>query len=72
MIFFSGARAVPPVGWGGGEVPTLTFLYSLEAKFPTASTCDITLRIPTSHKEYTVFREHMILALKSNDGFGMV
>ena len=48
-VFFSGARAIPPVGWEGGEVPKLSFIYS---PLPTASTCDMILRIPVTHKEY--------------------
>ena len=70
LIFFTGASNIPPIGFK--EVLSLYFLYPFSAKLPTASTCDMTLRIPTSHDEYSVFKEYMILGIKGNDGFRVV
>ena len=70
LIFSSGSSKMPPVGFI--EEPTLSFLYAESSTLPTASTCDITLRPPTSHKEYAPFKQYMLLGIKGNDGFGGV
>ena len=70
LVFFSGSYVIPPLGFE--QRPTLSFLHGSIAKFPTASTCDIHLHIPAIYTKYEDFKEAMIIALKSNDGFGGV
>ena len=71
LVFFSGADRVPPLGFS--TKPKVSFLYSQSLKLCTSSTCDIRLRLPTSHKEdYQSFKDAMILSFKNNDGFGGV
>lgn len=69
LIFFSGTDRVPPLGFH--VQPTLAFNHG--ARLATASTCDLQLRIPTSHGiSYPNFKEAIILSIKGNDGFGGV
>ena len=70
-MFFSGADRVPPLGFT--PRPKVSFVHNQTAKFCTASTCDIHLRLPTCHGDnYEAFRSAMIMSLKDNDGFGGV
>lgn len=60
---------VPPLGFE--NKPSIVWLYGSTAKFATASTCDVQLRLPTCHGEdYAAFKEALIMSLKDNDGFG--
>ena len=68
LIFSSRYDKIPPIGFT--ETPTLTFLYSESSPLPTASTCDITLRLPTTHMEYGQFKQYMLLGIQGIDGFG--
>ena len=70
MGFFTGADKIPPLGFN--KTPSLEFLDGCDKILPTASTCSITMRIPTCYKEYGCFKDAMNLALKGNDGFGGV
>ena len=65
-VFFSGASSVPPGGWP--KKPKIEFIP--DALLPTSSTCSLILRLPTVHKNYEQFKNVLILALRSNDGFG--
>ncbi len=68
LIFFSGARQEPPVGFG--QKPTLVFLAD-ESNMATASTCTLILRIPI-HSDYLTFKHYFTLSLKGHNGFGIV
>ena len=71
LVFFSGTNRVPPLNFD--KQPTITFLHSACAKFATASTCDLQLRLPTGYGEdYEAFKSAMVMAVKDNDGFGGV
>ena len=70
LIFFTGADRVPPLGFI--SQPTLTFLHDPKDIFPTASTCSLELRLPTTHAEYNTFKDYMIIAFKGHGGFGVV
>lgn len=71
LMFCSGTDCVPVLGFD--RQPTITFLHHPEkGKLPTASACDIQLRLPAVYKEYSGFRDAMILGLLGNDGFGGV
>ena len=67
-MFFSGADNIPPCGFQDVN-PTLVFLHG-DAKLPTASTCDLELRLPATYSDYATFRDALILGLKGHDGFG--
>ena len=70
LVFFSGADCIPPLGFGVN--PILVFVNITSATLPTASTCDVQLRLPATHKDYHKFKYAMVLGLKGNDGFGGV
>ena len=70
-MFFTGASAIPPLGFSGK--PKLVFLETPTEKLPTASTCDLHLRIPTVHGDsFNAFKEWMELGILGNCGFGEV
>ena len=62
---FSGTDTIPSHEFH----PTIVFLHG-NSILPTASTCDLELRIPATHSNYVKFRDAMILGLKGHDGFG--
>ena len=69
--FFTGADRIPPLGFDRDA--RVCFLHGQSAKFCTASTCDLKLRLPCCHKEnYEAFKEALIMSLCDNDGFGGV
>ena len=71
LVFISGADRVPPLGFSTKS--KISFVHNQTAKFCTASTCNIHLRLPTIHGDnYEAFRDAMIMSLKDNDGFGGV
>ena len=67
LVFFTGAERIPPIGFdadgslnfNGGNI------------FPTASTCALTLTLPSRYKEYTSFKDKMLYALANHGGFGL-
>ena len=72
LCFFTGMDAIPPLGFD--KAPGISFLHDPAARFPTSSTCDMELRLPTKHGSYMYipFRDDMIVALMGNDGFGQL
>ena len=69
--FFTGADAVPVLGFD--RRPKLVFLDAPTEKLPTASTCDLHLRIPTAHGDcFGAFKDWMELGILGNCGFGTV
>ncbi len=53
--------------------PTVFFSHNKKDKLTTASTCDLSMRIPVCyHLDQDMFEEMLILSLKGNDGFGRV
>ena len=67
MIFFSGTKKEPPLGFS--EKPTLEFT---EGNLATSSTCLPNLRIPIDHSTYSSFKHYMTLSLMGQNGFGSV
>ena len=61
---------MPPLGFV--LKPMLVFLHTGSATLPTASTCEMQLRLPATYRQYEGFKEAMILGLKGNNGFGGV
>ena len=68
LVFYTGADCVPVLGFDRN--PVLLFLYT--QRLPTASTCDLHLRIPARYNTYKDFKDAMVLGLKGHDGFGGV
>ena len=68
LSFFTGADSIPPpLGYA-----SVTLNFNDEISYPTASTCAIELTLPTKHKDYTVFKEHMYVALTMHGGFRLL
>ena len=62
----TGASAVPPVGFDDD----LTVSFDEVAKFPVASTCALTLTLPSKYEDYEPFKEAMSTAVLGAHGFG--
>ncbi len=68
LIFFSGSREVPPLGF----TPSGNVTFSNEETYPKASTCALTLILPTKyHKDYATFKDKVSFAVKNHGGFGL-
>ena len=69
LSFFSGADYPPPLGFN--KKPQLQFLANEGKKIlPTASTCALTLWLPTCHMTGEDFNQSLRMAILDNDGFG--
>ena len=70
LNFFTGAFTQPVLEFG--KSAELHFLHGKENLFATASTCDLILRLPTCHDDYSMFVDRMIESICNNDGFGRI
>ena len=69
LAFFSGADKIPLLGFI--QMPTLDFCDT--SKYPMASTCILTLTLPTQHRgNYIDFKSSAIMAFKYHGGFGLI
>lgn len=69
LSFFSGAEYPPPLGF---NIPPAIY-FSATNVFPQASTCALTLTLPTKYFDQPEsFEEKMIYALKNHGGFGLL
>ena len=69
LSFFTGSTRIPPMGFD--DVGTLNF--NSTNVFPTASTCSLTLTLPTLYyKSYSAFKGKMMYALFNHGGFGLL
>ena len=69
LVFTSGADHIPLLGFQ--KPPILTFVHNKTRVLPTASTCDVELRLPTVHGgNYEKFKEMMVMAICGHNGFG--
>lgn len=66
LVFVTGADHLPPLGFE--DILTLKFDHS--TGFPLASTCSLTLSLPTRFSEYQEFRKAVIEGVVSGFGFG--
>ena len=67
---FTGSSFIPPQGFG--KKCQITFLVD-DSPLPTASTCEMEIRLPTVHGEnYTSFKKSLVLGFKGHDGFGQL
>lgn len=68
LSFFTGAEHIPPMGFPCE--PSLHF--TEESEFPMASTCALTLTLPTKHhNDYVAFRSKILFGFKNHGGFGV-
>jgi hypothetical protein len=66
LMFFIAEASIPRLGFD--EQPSIFFLN--DEILPSASTCDLILRLPICHDNYGSFKESMLLGFLGNDGFG--
>ncbi|XP_062520832.1 G2/M phase-specific E3 ubiquitin-protein ligase-like [Corticium candelabrum] len=68
LSFFSGTEAIPPLGFS--LTPSIEFTPGI---LPRASTCTLTLMLPTdAHDCYQSFKEGIVCGLVNHGGFGEV
>jgi hypothetical protein len=68
LSFFTGARDIPPTGFD--DMCTLNFNGC--NVFPTASTCSLSLTLPTLYHDcYPTFKEKMLYVFFNHGGFGL-
>ena len=65
LAFVTGAERPPILGFD--TIPTIVFH---QETFPTANTCAIILRLPTTHDEYEEFKSKMDFAILNSPCFG--
>ncbi|XP_033099822.1 G2/M phase-specific E3 ubiquitin-protein ligase-like [Anneissia japonica] len=68
LVFASGASSIPIIGFS--DQPKIEFLND-DARFPTANTCSIILRLPTKFEEYNEFRDAMDFGILNAQSFGL-
>lgn len=69
MIFYSGTDKMPPLGF----LHKLTLEFNNDNIYPTASTCTLTLVLPTKYyMDYDSFKNSMYVGLKYHGGFGTI
>ena len=67
LSFFTGAEYIPPMGFNDA---TLNFNDS--NLYPTASTCSLSLTLPTQYyKSYNAFKDNIIFGIQNHGGFGL-
>ena len=68
LSFFTGASIIPPTGFD----TECTLNFNSVNVYPTASTCSLTLTLPSMfYGKYFAFKEEMLFAFKNNGGFGL-
>ncbi len=71
MAFMTGGEEIPPGGFDCFISPCLNF--NDEQPYPTASTCSITMTLPTKYMtDYSRFKTAMNVAMKCHGGFGLI
>ena len=69
LVFWSGASSVPPMGFPAQS----SLCFSDTAVYPTASTCALSLVLPTQyHDSYTDFKDNCCFAFLNHGGFGLM
>ena len=68
LVFFSGTDKVPPLGF----TPDPALAFNSDAWYPTASTCSLTLFLPTRYNDYQTFKSRLTVAFKDHGGFGII
>ena len=69
LSFVTGADKVPPSGFQPS--PSITF--NQDNVYPKASTCALTLILPTKyHSDYVAFKNKLTFGFKNHGGFGLL
>ena len=66
LTFATGADRIPPLGFED----ILTLKFDSSTRFPLASTCSLSLSLPTRFNDYQDFRKAVIEGVVSGFGFG--
>ena len=68
LSFFSGAERLPPIGFE----TDCALNFNRDNIYPTASTCALTLVLPTKyHDDYIQFKDKMLFGFANHGGFGL-
>ena len=67
LVFFTGSSAIPPLGF-----PVIASLnFNDENPYPSASTCSISLTLPTKYSAFSDFKQKFVFAMTGHGGFGL-
>lgn len=66
IIFATGADVIPPLGFPWK--PKLSFLHDA-CLYPKGNTCGLELHLPTIHKHYGHFKDHMDFGIGNSKDF---
>ena len=66
LSFFTGTNRIPPLGFADA-----TLNFSPTNPYPTASTCALTLTLPTKYTSYAEFKSVFVFSMQSHGGFGL-
>lgn len=66
LVFFTGADHIPPLG-----LPPATLHFNHYNKYPVASTCAVTLTLPTKFDDYSELKKNLDVAFLMHGGFGL-
>ena len=68
LVFVTGTNRIPPTGFHLG----LTLNFNNTHVYPSASTCALTLTLPTKYYDnYSLFKEKILYGLENHGGFGL-
>ena len=67
LVFFTGADCTPPLG-----LSPATMYFSHSIAYPVASTCAVSLTLPTKYEEFPEFKRNLDIAFVMHGGFGLL
>ena len=67
LVFFTGSDTIPPLGFP----VTASLNFNDQNPYPTASTCSISITLPTKYSAYPEFKEKFLFAMTCHGGFGL-
>ena len=70
LQFITGSISIPLFGFD--TAPSITFSHSAEDTLPTANTCDLSIRLPTSITDVGTFSSRMTFGIFNAVGFGQI
>lgn len=65
-VSFTGADSIPPLGLDDASLN-----FNESNSYPTASTCALELTLPTKHRSYDEFKQHLDVAFTMHGGFSL-
>ena len=63
LTFFTGAPYIPPLG-----LDDATLNFNSDNPYPTASTCGLTLTLPSRFDSYAAFKDSFVFAMLNHGG----